>query len=1036
MMEKFIEACARNRFLVVLIWLLIAAWGLYATYNMPIDAIPDISDVQVIILTEYPGQAPEVVEAQVTYPLTTTMLAVPFSKVVRGFSAFGFSMVYIIFEDGTDIYWARSRVLEYLNYIRGKLPAGVNPALGPDATGVGWVYEYVLEDTTGKNDLSQLRTLQDWYLRYALQAVEGVAEVASVGGYVKQYQVVVDPNTLSAYGIPLSQVKMAVQRSNNDVGGRVIEKAETEYLVIGRGYIKTLADIENIMVGTDGEGTPVYIKDVGQVRLGPELRRGAAEANGEGEAVGGIVVMRFGQNARAVIDRVKAKLKELQAGLPPGVRIVTAYDRSTLIQKTIDTLKEALTEETIIIGLVCLVFLFHVRSALVAIISLPLAVLVSFILQYQFNITANLLSLSGIALALGDVTDAAVVMVENAHKRLERAPPGADRESLVLEAAKEVGPSLFFSLLVITVSFLPIFALTGESGRLFKPLAYTKTFAMLGASILAVTLTPILMVLLVKGKIVSETGNPLNRGLMALYRPFLGLILRFPGVSILLATLILAATAYPALKLGSEFMPPLDEGDLLYMPTTMPGISITEAKAILQQTDKILKTFPEVEYVFGKVGRAETATDPAPLSMIETIIRLKDRDKWRPGYDTQRLMREMDAAIKFPGVANAFVFPIRTRIDMLSTGIKTPVGIKIMGTDLKVIDKLAEEAESIIREIPNTTSVFADRVVGGYYLDFAIDRHEAGRYGLTVGDVQDVIATALGGMNVTQTVEGLERYPVNLRYFQDYRMNLPELRRILIPTPTGAQIPMEQVAKIKVYQGPPEIKSEDARLSAWIYVDIRDIDVGTYVRRAQEIIKARLKMPPGYTMIWSGQFEYMEEAYRRLKVVIPVTLVLVVILVFLNTGSVKETGFILSTLPFSFVGAIWGLYLLKYNLSVAVMVGFIALGGLAAETGAIMLLFLNLSYEGALKAGKTMTKEDLRESVMNGAVLRLRPLLMTALANMFGLLPIMWSTGVGAEVAKRVAAPLVIGVISALVLVLFVYPAIYFLWKWHAEVKP
>ncbi|MCK9376947.1 MAG: CusA/CzcA family heavy metal efflux RND transporter [Syntrophobacterales bacterium] len=1035
MIERFIEYCTKNRFLIIVLWLLISGWGLYATYNLPIDAIPDISDVQVIILTDWPGQAPEVVESQVTYPLTTTMLAVPKAKVVRGFSSFGFSMVYIIFEDGTDIYWARSRVLEYLSFIRGKLPEGVNPALGPDATGVGWVFEYVLDDPTGKHDLSQLRSLQDWYLRYQLQALEGVAEVASVGGFVKQYQVMVDPNTLAAYGIPLSQVRNAIKMSNQDEGGRVIERAETEYIVVGRGYIKTPADVENIVVGTDGEGTPILVKDIGQVRLGPEIRRGVAEANGTGEVVGAIVVMRFGENARAVIERVKARLEELKPSLPPGVRISIGYDRSTLIQKTIDTLKEALIEEVIIIALVCAVFLLHMRSALVALVSLPLGVLVSFILQYQFNITANILSLSGIALAMGDMTDAAVVMVENAHKRLEKAAPEEDRESLVLAAAKEVGPSLFFSLLVIVVSFLPIFALTGESGKLFKPLAYTKTFAMLGASLLAITLTPILMVYLIRGKIPSEAKNPLNRGLMNLYRPVLGLILRFPITAILLATLILAATVFPALQLGSEFMPPLDEGDLLYMPTTMPGISITEAKTVLQQTDRILRTFPEVEYVFGKVGRAETATDPAPLSMIETIMRLKDRKDWRPGYDTQRLIREMDAAIKFPGVVNAFVFPIRTRIDMLSTGIKTPVGLKFIGPDLKVLNRLSEEAEPILKDVPGTVSVFGERVTGGYYVDFLIDRKEAARYGLTVGDIQEVIATALGGRNITQTVEGLERYPVNLRYFQDYRLDLPALRRILIPTPTGAQIPMEQVAKIRVYQGPPEIKSEDARLSAWMFVDIRDVDVGSYVKKAKEAIQAKLKLPMGYSIIWSGQFEYMEEARKKLQVVIPVTLVLIVLLVYLNTGSAKETGIILFTLPFAFVGAVWGLYLLKYNLSVAVLVGFIALGGLAAETGAIMLLFLNLSYEGATKTGKTMTKDDLRNSVRDGAVLRLRPLLMTALANMFGLLPIMWSTGVGAEVAKRIAAPMVVGVVTAILLVLLVYPAIYFLWKWHAEVK-
>jgi len=1034
MIARLIEACVRNRSLVLLIWAAITFWGIYCTYNLPVDAIPDLSDVQVIISTDYPGQAPQVVEDQVTYPLTTAMLSVPGATTVRGYSMFGLSLVYIIFEDGTDIYWARSRVLEYLNFVRGRLPAGVNSQLGPDATGVGWVFQYVLEDPTGKHDLAQLRSIQDWYLRYQLQTVPGVAEVASVGGFVKQYQVVVDPNTLAAYKIPLAKVRKAIRDSNLDTGGRVIEQAETEYMVRGLGYIEDIADVENIVVGTDGRGTPILVKDIGLVRLGPDIRRGLAEGNGEGEVVGGIVVMRFGENARDVIDGVKAKLEELKPGLPAGVRIVTAYDRSSLIQRAVDTLKTAIVQEVLIVAVLTFLFLLHLRSALAAVISLPLGVLVSFILQYQFNITANILSLAGIAIAIGDMVDASVVMVEDAHKKLEHAPPGADRVPIILSAAKEVGPSLFFALLIITVSFLPIFGLTGESGRLFKPLAYTKTFAMAGASILAVTLIPVLMVYFIRGRIPKEERNPLSRGSQALYQPALRLALRFPKITILTAVLLMAVTVYPYMQLGSEFMPPLDEGDLLYMPTTMPGISVTKAKELLQQTDRIIKTFPEVEYVFGKVGRAESATDPAPLSMIETTIKLKPRSEWREGYDTERLIQELDRAVKFPGLANSWGYPIKIRIDMLSTGIRTPVGLKFLGPDLKVLNRLATDAEAILKEVPGTASAFAERVTGGYYLDFDINRREAARYGLTVGDVQDVIATALGGMKVTETVEGLARYPVNVRYFQDYRQDVAALKRILIPTPGGAQIPIGQVSDIKIHQGPPMIKSEGARPTAWVFVDLVGVDVGTYVQRAKEALAAKLQIPPGYSLVWSGQFEYMERARERLQVLIPITLALVVMLLFISTGSLARVLIILLALPFSLIGAIWLLYFLDYNLSLGVGVGLIALAGLSAETGIIMLLYLDLTHDERQAAGRLRTRADLKESVTQGALLRLRPMLMTILSNIFGLLPVMWATGTGAEVAKRVAAPMVGGVIT-LLLGLLLYPAIYFLWKWHAEIK-
>ncbi len=1035
MIARIIEACVRNRLLVVLVVVLVTAWGLYASYNLPVDAIPDLSDVQVIISTDFSEQAPQVVEDQVTYPLTTAMLAVPRAKVVRGFSQFGLSLVYVIFEDGTDIYWARSRVLEYLNYVRGRLPAGVNPTLGPDATGVGWIFEYVLEDPTGLYDLAQLRSIQDWYLRYQLQTVPGVAEVASVGGFVKQYQIKVDPNRLAAYGLALAKLKQAVQMSNQDVGGRVIEMAETEYMVRGLGYLKGVKDVENIVVGTDGQGTPILIKNVAQVTLGPELRRGLVEANGQGEVVGGIVVARYGANARAVIEGVKKKLAELKPGLPPGVRIVTAYDRADLITRAVDNLKEKLVEEIVVVALVCAVFLLHLRSSLVAIITLPLGILISIIIMYQMDISANIMSLGGIALAIGVMVDAAVIMVENAHKHIEHAPPEAPRGPLILEAAKEVGPSLFFSLLVITVSFLPVFALQAETGRLFKPLAYTKTFAMAAAAVLAITIVPVMMLAFLTGKIPKEARNPLNRWAMRLYHPVLEAVLRFPKSAIVVAVLLVAVTIYPFTKLGSEFMPPLDEGDLLYMPTTTPGLSITTAKDILEQTDRIIRTFPEVEYVFGKAGRAATATDPAPLNMIETTIRLKDRKYWRPGYDTDRLIKEMDAAIKFPGLANSWGYPIKIRIDMLSTGIKTPVGIKFLGPDLNVLNRLAEETEAILKNVPGTASAFAERTVGGFYLDFDIDRQEAARYGLTVGEIQDVILMALGGMNLTQTVEGLERYPVNLRYFQDYRENLTALNRILIPTMSGAQIPMAQVAKIRIHQGPDMVKSEGARPTATIFVDIRDIDVGTYIKKAKEALAARLKIPPGYTMIWSGQFEYMERARERLIVIIPITLVLVFILIYLNTGSLMKVAIVMLAVPFSLVGAVWLIYLLGYHLSVAVIVGLIALAGLDAETGVIMLLYLDISYHRHEREGRLNTLKTLDDAVMEGAVQRLRPKLMTVMAILMGLLPLMWGSGTGSEAMKRIAAPMVGGVVTSFLLELLVYPAIYLLWKWHAEVK-
>jgi len=1024
-LRRIIEASARNPFLTGLLAVGILGWGVYALVNTPLDAIPDLSDVQVIVFTEFPGQAPQVVEDQVTYPLTTAMLSVPFATVVRGYSFFGFSFVYVIFEDGTDLYWARSRVLEYLNFVSRRLPAGVTPTLGPDATGVGWVYEYALVDHTGKRDLSQLRSIQDWYLRYELQTVPGVSEVASIGGFVRQYQVEVDPNALVAYEIPLGQVRRAIQRSNNDVGGSLVEMAETEFMVRGLGYIKSLEDLANIAIGTDGRGTPVLLRDVAHIQEGPELRRGLADLDGEGEVAAGVVVMRFGENALEVIRNVKAKLKQLEAGLPEGVEIVTVYDRSGLIERAVDNLRRKLIEESIIVALVCIVFLFHLRSAFVAILTLPLGVLISLIVMYQQGINANIMSLGGIAIAIGAMVDAAIVMIENAHKHLERDAGQKPRLQILLDAAVEVGPALFFSLLVITVSFVPVFTLQAQEGRLFRPLAFTKTYAMAGASLLSVTVVPLFMIWLIRGRIVPEHRNPLNRFLLWAYSPIIRVVLRHKALVIVAALAILAVTVFPFRRIGSEFMPPLNEGDLLYMPTTLPGISITKARQILQQTDRMIRSVPEVHRVFGKIGRAETATDPAPLSMIETTIMLKPVEEWRPGMTIHKLIAELDRVVRLPGVTNAWTMPIKTRIDMLATGIKTPVGIKVSGPKLEVLQKLGEQIEAILKDVPGTLSVYAERVVGGNYLDFDIDRREIARYGLTVGDVQDVIQSAIGGMNVTYTVEGLERYPVNLRYARELRDSLPMLRRVLVPTPTGAQVPLEQLAKLEIRKGPPSIKSENARLNAWIYVDLEGTDVGTYVANAKQVLAEKLDLPAGYTFFWSGQYEYMERAARRLWVVGPVVLVIIFLLLYLNFRKLSDSLIVMLSLPFALVGGIWLLWLLDYEMSVAVGVGFIALAGVAAETGVVMLIFLEEAVARYHREGRLRTRRDLAEAIFEGAVLRVRPKMMTVTAIMAGLLPIMWGSGAGSETMRRIAAPMVGGMVSATVLTLVVIPVIF-----------
>ncbi len=1226
MIARIIEFCARNRALVLMLTAFVVAGGVWTIYNIRLDAIPDLSDVQVIIFTEYPGQAPQVVEDQVTYPLTTAMLAVPYAKVVRGYSFFGFSFVYIIFEDGTDLYWARSRVLEYLNYVANRLPPGVTPQLGPDATGVGWVYEYSVRngyycpdhaegiwadprgavesdeaterrsdegtgpdhgpdgaaesaDGTGTDevrssnfalrtsagtasagrvslaaatwyaskddappevherlvrvrifdqagtcpldgktlvlaeyDLSELRSIQDWYLRYELTAVEGVAEVAAVGGFVRQYQVVVDPDRLLAYNIPLTEVKKAIQRSNNDVGGRVLEMSETEYMVRGRGYLgqltpqqmreaiekglslrrlraqQAIRDLERIVIRTDANGTPVYLKDVAEVHLGPELRRGLAEADGKGEVVGGIVVMRFGENAYKVIGDVKARIEELRAGLPAGVDVITEYDRSALIERAVHTLKEKLIEEMIVVTIVCTIFLLHLRSSFVAVIVIPTAVLASLIIMNAMGINANIMSLGGIAIAIGAMVDSSVIMVENAHKHYERDKGKKPQTELIIDAAKEVGPTLFFSLLIITVSFLPIFVLGEQSGRLFKPLAYTKTFSMAAAAVAAITIVPVLMVYFIRGRIPDERTNPLSRLLQRIYEPFFWAAMKGKYFTLLLALLLVCTTILPLQEyiwgrqviaewlpmlrlerqLGSEFMPPLDEGDLLYMPTTDPGLSITKARELLQQTDALIATVPEVHHVFGKIGRAETATDPAPLSMIETTIMLDpDRSRWRQRHikrwfsflpewfkkysglhylwpETRPLTLDelsygyeengervpgLNDIVNIPGLTNAWTMPIKTRIDMLSTGIKTPVGIKIMGDDLEVLGELAERIAAEVRTLPGTLSAFPEKTVGGYYVDFNINRDECARYGLRVGDVQDVILSALGGMNITWTVEGLERYPVNLRYKRELRDNLPALRRTLVPTPTGAQVPLAQLATIDVHQGPPGIKSENARKTAWIYVDLTTADVGGWVDRAKQLVAERVDIPAGYNIVWSGQYEYIQAANRRLMIAVPATLVIIILLLYISHRSWLDTCVVLLAVPFSMIGAIWLLYFAGYNMSLAVWVGMIALAGLDAETGMVMLLYLHNSYDRFKAEGRMRNMKDLMTAIHDGAVMRIRPKTMTVMTMMLGLLPIMVGHGTGADVMKRLAAPMFGGLASSFVMELLIYPVIFMVVK-------
>ncbi len=1025
MLRYIVEGSARNPFLVAVGIAGLLAWGIYAVANTPLDAIPDLSDVQVIVFTEFPGQAPQVVEDQVTYPLSTAMLAVPYAKIVRGYSFFGISFVYIIFEDGTDLYWARSRVLESLNFVSGRLPRGVTPTLGPDATGVGWIFEYALIDRTGNLDLADLRSLQDWHLRYELQTVPGVAEVASVGGHVRQYQVEVDPNQLAAYGLTLSHIRHAIERSNNDIGGRLLEQAETEFMVRGRGYVSSTTDLEQIAVGASESGTPILLRNVATVSLGPELRRGLTDLDGEGETAAGIVIMRFGENALETIRNVKAKLAELEKNLPPGVEIVPVYDRAPLIERAIDNLRTKLLQQGFIVALICFVFLVHFRSAMVAILLLPLGILFSFIVMYHQGINANIMSLGGIAIAIGTMIDAGIVMVENAHQHLERDRGKRPRREILIDAAVEVGPSLFFSLLIVTASFLPIFALEAQEGRLFKPLAFTKTYAMAGAAILSITVVPALMIWLVRGRILPESRNPLNRAVLWTYRPVLAAALRHRFAVLAVAVLLLLSSIYPYRQLGSEFMPPLHEGDLLYMPTTLPGISIAKARELLQQTDRIIATVPEVERVFGKVGRAETATDPAPLSMIETIITLKPQSEWRPGMTPQKLIEELDSKIRFPGLTNAWTMPIKTRLDMLATGIKTPVGIKISGPDLSVLEAIGEQIEATLRKVPGTLSVYSERVVGGNYLDFDIDRAKIARYGLTIGDVQDVIQTAIGGINISQTVEGLERYPINLRYSRELRDDLSSLRRVLVPTPNGAQVPLEQLATLNFTKGPPAIKTENARPNALVFIDLEDIDVGTYVENARETLANQISLPPGYSMQWSGQYEYLERAESRLMLIAPLTLGIIFLLLYLNFRRLSDTLLVIGSLPFALVGGLYLLWALDYDLSVAVGAGFLALLGLTAETGVIMLLFLNQARDRAIEAGKLKTVQDLWRTTVEGATFRARPLLMTVASDVIGLLPIMWGAGTGSETMRRIAAPMVGGVISATLVTLIVIPVLF-----------
>jgi Cu(I)/Ag(I) efflux system membrane protein CusA/SilA len=1029
MISSIIRGSLANRPLVLLLTLMLCAVGAYSVLRTPVDALPDLSDVQVIVRTPYPGQAPRLVEDQVTYPLTTALLSVPGATTVRGYSFYGDSFVNVLFEDGTDPYWARSRVLEYLSQATARLPEGVRPALGPDATGVGWIYQYALVDRTGRHDLAQLRSIQDWFLKFELQALDGVAEVATIGGMVKQYQVVVDPLRLRGYAIPLMMVEEAIRNGNQEVGGSVIEMAEAEYMVRATGYVKSIGDLERIPVMTTEAGTPVLVRDLAEVRLGPEMRRGIGELDGEGEAVGGVIVMRNGDNARDTIVRVKHKLDELRAGLPQGVEIVETYDRAALIQRAVDNLKRKLLDEFVVVALVCFVFLFHLRSGLIVVIVTPIAVASAIIVMNAQGINANIMSLGGIAIAIGTLVDAAIVMIENVHKKLEHEPDESRRMEAIYEGCREVGPSLFFSLMIVALSFLPVFTLEAQEGRMFAPLAYTKTYAMVAASLLSITLVPVLIWYLVRGRIRPESANPVNRAAAAAYRPALMLALGRPWLVVALTTLLMFATLWPASQLGTEFMPELDEGDLLYMPTTLPGLSTDAARALLQQTDRLIKTVPEVERVFGKAGRAESATDPAPIEMFETTVMLKPRDQWRPGMTPEKLKAELDALVKFPGMSNAWAYPIKTRIDMLATGIRTPVGIKIMGPDLQTIQDLGLKIEAIVRQVPGTTSVYAERTATGRYVDIDIDRVAAARYGLNIKDVQDIVGSAVGGMTVSYTVEGLERYPINLRYPQDFRDSLEKLRQLPIVAPTGANVTLQDVARVDIADGPGMIRSENARPSGWVFVDLQGRDLGGFVAEAKSKIADQLELPAGYSLSWSGQYEYLERAVERLKIVVPATLAIIVLLLYLNFRNGRDVALILFALPFALVGGIWLLYLLDYDLSIAAAVGFIALAGVAAETGVVMVMYLEHAWAErrtrAAAESRLPTRQELREAIIEGALLRLRPKLMTVITIIAGLLPIMWGQGTGSGVMRRIAAPMVGGMVSATILTLVIIPSLY-----------
>ncbi|WP_370263546.1 efflux RND transporter permease subunit [Limnobacter sp.] len=1034
MISSIIRWSIANRLLVLIATLIVSAWGVVSLYKTPLDALPDLSDVQVIVRTSYPGQAPQIVENQVTYPLTTTMLSVPGAKDVRGFSFFGDSFVYIIFEDGVDLYWARSRVLEYLNQAQSSLPAAAKSVLGPDATGVGWVYQYALADTTGNLDIAQLRALQDWFLRYELKTVENVAEVASIGGFVKQYQVVIDPQKLAGYGITLNEVITAINQANQEAGGSVIEMAEAEYMVRATGYLENLEDFKAIPLKTTAAGIPVQLGDLAYIQVGPDMRRGIGELNGLGESVGGVVVMRSGKNALQTIDAVKAKIESLKAGLPEGVEIVPVYDRSTLINNAIDNLSNKLIEEFIVVALVCFVFLLHFRSAFVAIVSLPLGVLVSFIVMEQQGVNANVMSLGGIAIAIGAMVDAALVMIENAHKHLEQwghdhpgeTLQGPKRWQVIGNAAVEVGPALFSSLLIITLSFIPVFTLEAQEGKLFAPLAYTKTYAMAAAAGLAITLIPVLMGYLIRGKIPREEDNPLNRGLIAAYRPALDVVLRFPKATVAAATVLLVVSLYPLAQLGTEFMPPLDEGDLLYMPTALPGLSVGKAAELLQQTDRLIKTLPEVQSVYGKAGRAETATDPAPLEMFETTIQFKPKDQWREGMTADKLVEELDRIVRVPGLTNIWVPPIRNRIDMLATGIKSPVGVKVTGPDLATINQISVQVEQAVKNLEGVSSAFAERLTGGRYIDVDIDRQLAARHGLNIADVQAIIASAVGGMNIGETVEGLQRFPINVRYPRELRDSVNGLRNLPVYTPAGRQIVLGEVARIQVTDGPPMLRSENSRLAGYVYIDIRGRDLKSTVKDMQQVVREQVNLPPGYSVSWSGQFEFLERATAKLKLVVPFTLLIIFVLLYTTFKRMDEAALIMGTLPLAGVGGAWLLWMLDFNLSVAGAVGFIALAGVAAEFGVIMLLYLNQAWAKRMAQGQ-LGEENLLDAIREGAVLRVRPKAMTVLTILAGLIPIMWGTGTGSEVMQRIAAPMVGGMISAPLLSMFVIPAVFLL---------